>query len=134
MGFIFRMLDAIPVQRGGGFSGVKNILMRIKRGDVVVLFPEGTRSKDGKLGRMKSGFITLARRGQVPIIPAGVAGAYEALPRGTIFPRQSNVRVTFGEAISVEQIQNMSDEEVVEELRIRILECMESARLSSKMK
>ena len=134
MGFIFHMLDAIPVQRGGGFSGVKNTLMRIKRGDVVVLFPEGTRSKDGKLGRMKSGFITLARRGKVPIIPAGVAGAYEALPRGTIIPRQSNVRVTFGEAISVEQIQDMSDEEVIEELRVRIQVCMETSRQSSRMK
>ena len=131
MGFIIKMLDGIPVQRdGSGFSGVKNTLSRIRGGDIVVLFPEGTRSKDGQLGRMKSGFITLARRGKVPIIPAGVDGAYDALPRGSSLPGQSRIRVTFGEPISVEQIQELSDEEILTELRRRINWCISESRLS----
>ena len=131
MGFIIKMLDGIPVQRdGSGFSGVKNTLSRIRGGDIVVLFPEGTRSKDGQLGRMKSGFITLARRGKVPIIPAGVDVAYDALPRGSSLPGQSRIRVTFGEPISVEQIQELSDEEILTELRRRINWCISESRLS----
>lgn len=64
-GRIIRYLDAIPVDRDGmSLGGIKETLKRLKKGEGVVVFPEGTRSEDGRIGLLKPGFCVLARRGR----------------------------------------------------------------------
>lgn len=72
----------------------------LKKGKKVIIFPEGTRSLDGKLGDFKHSFAILGRELGVPIVPVAVDGAYRALPRGKFFPRLfQKVNISFLEPI-----------------------------------
>ncbi len=128
-GRIIRYLDAIPVDRDGmSLGGIKETLKRLKKGEGVVVFPEGTRSTDGQIGQLKPGFCALARRGRVPILPAAVDGGYDAWPRTRRFPRLTKVCTVFGPQISFEEIERMTDDELIDELRRRIVTCHQQAR------
>jgi len=94
-----------------------------------VLFPEGTRSRDGELGELKSGIAVLAARAKVAIIPAGIAGTYEAWPRSRAFPRPHPLRIHYGRPILPEDIVGLDAETVTSLIRERILECQQAARL-----
>ena len=59
----------------------------LKRGKNIIIFPEGTHSKDGQIGTFKKTFAILSRELNIPIVPVSIKGAYEALPRGTHFPK-----------------------------------------------
>jgi len=126
---LIRFLDAIPIDREGlGLSGIKETLRRLKAGELVLIFPEGTRTRDGEMGRLKPGFISLARRGGVPLVPVGFDGAYQAWPRTARFPRCGRIAVVIGEPISPQQIAGASDDELLAELERRIRVCHVSAR------
>lgn len=64
-------------------------------GHVLLIFPEGTRSRDGSINRFHSGAARLALRSGVPIIPAGIAGLHDVLPPGARVPHPSTVTVRF---------------------------------------
>src|SRR5439155_2031754 len=82
LGALIRSVGGFPIQREGmGAQGLKETLRRLRAGGIVTLFPEGTRSRDGELGPLKSGIAVLASRARVPIIPAALAGTFEAWPR-----------------------------------------------------
>jgi long-chain acyl-CoA synthetase len=68
----------------------------LKRDRNIIIFPEGTRTKDGKLGDFKKTFAILSKELNVPVVPVAIYGAYEALPRGKKIPRLfSEIRVQF---------------------------------------
>jgi long-chain acyl-CoA synthetase len=71
----------------------------------ILIFPEGTRSHTGKINKFRPGFGFLAMELGVPIIPAYISGSYQALPKGSIFPKKHPIRVTFGPLIDIEQYQ-----------------------------
>ena len=101
LGRFIRSLGAFPIQRDGiGAQGLKETLRRLKAGGIVTLFPEGTRTPDGELGEMKSGIAMLAAKAKVPILPAAIAGTFEAWPRSRSFPVPHPIRVHFGQPIS----------------------------------
>jgi len=128
-GRIIRYLDAIPVDRDGmSLGGIKETLKRLRKGEGAVVFPEGTRTKDGQVGELKPGFCALARRGHVPILPAAVDGAYDAWPRSHRLPRLTKVCTVFGPQISRDQIEQMTDQQLMAELKQRIIQCHRQAR------
>lgn len=59
----------------------------LRKGRNLIIFPEGTRSKDGSIGQFKKTFAILSREMNVPVIPVSIKGAFEALPRGSFLPR-----------------------------------------------
>jgi long-chain acyl-CoA synthetase len=59
----------------------------LKRGKNIIIFPEGTRTQTGEIGDFKKTFAILSRELNVPIVPVAISGAYDALPRGTLFPK-----------------------------------------------
>jgi 1-acyl-sn-glycerol-3-phosphate acyltransferase len=125
---LIAFLDAIPIDReGGGIGGLKETLRRLKAGELVLIFPEGTRTHDGGVAGLKPGFIPVARRSRVPLIPVGLDGAYQAWPRKAAFPRLGRIAVVVGEAISSEQVVAMSDDELLSELQRRIVGCHRKA-------
>ncbi len=95
-----RSVGAFPIQREGvGVSGMKETLRRVRAGGIVVLFPEGTRSRDGHLGPLKPGVAALAAGLGVPVVPAGVAGMFEIWPRTHALPIPHPVRIHYGPPI-----------------------------------
>src|SRR6478672_4757897 len=100
---LITFLDAIPIDReGGGLAGLKETLRRLKAGEFVLIFPEGTRTRDGRVAPLKPGFIAVARRSRVPLIPVGLDGAYQAWPRSAAFPHLGHIAVVIGEPISAD--------------------------------
>ena len=77
---------------------------RLKAGEVVGIFPEGTRSRDGRVLPFKSGVEFLVRRSKATVVPVGIDGTFEAYPRRAWFPRPRQVTVRYGEPWSSEQV------------------------------
>lgn len=73
---------------------------------VYVLFPEGTRSTNGKLGPFKAGLGMLVANTDVPVVPCHISGASEALPKGKHWPRPRHIRLTIGEPLSFAGLSN----------------------------
>jgi len=67
-------------------------------GNVLILFPEGTRSATGELGRFRSGIGRLIEGTDVPVVPCHLEGAFEAMPKGSRFPRPRKLRLRIGKA------------------------------------
>jgi 1-acyl-sn-glycerol-3-phosphate acyltransferase len=126
---LIKFLDAIPIDREGvGLSGLKETMRRLKAGELVLIFPEGTRTHDGEVAPLKPGFIAVARRSRVPLVPVGLDGAYQAWPRHSRFPRWGRIAVVIGEPISAEQVVGFADDDLLAELEQRILTCHARAR------
>jgi 1-acyl-sn-glycerol-3-phosphate acyltransferase len=76
----------------------------LKAGDVVGIFPEGTRSDDGCVHEFKGGVEFLVRRTKTTVVPIGIDGSHRAFPRGSWFPRPRKIVVRYGEPWTAEQI------------------------------
>ena len=102
----FTALGAFPVQRGkGAISAVKAALSRLRNGEIVAMFPEGTRVREGETVEPKQGAVVLSTRAQVPIVPINISGKYRWM---------SKITVTYGEPIYYTQFQDSKP--TVEEL------------------
>ena len=101
---LFPAAGMIPVDRGG--RGVRQTLdmaaRRLEQGEIVGIFPEGTRSRDGALYRGRTGVARLALRTGAPIVPVGIIGTDRAQPRGALVPRPgAKVTVRFGSPVDL---------------------------------
>ena len=122
-------LDAIPIDRDGiGLAGIKETLRRLRRGEMVLMFPEGSRTTDGEVASLKPGFVALARRGKVPLLPVGLDGAFDVLPRGAVVPRPGRLYLVIGEPISPELAASLNDDQLIAELERRMRACHAAAR------
>jgi 1-acyl-sn-glycerol-3-phosphate acyltransferase len=123
-------LDAIPLDRDGlGLAGLRESIRRIKNGEGVLLFPEGTRTHDGSVLPLQPGFCVLARRGNVTMLPVGIDGAFDAWPRTANLPTASRIHVCIGEPLSPEEIRELDDESLVAEVERRIRDCHQQAKV-----
>lgn len=99
-GRLIRALHARPVRREGADPGaLRTAAQLLEEGKALLVFPEGTRSLDGRLGQGKPGVGMLAVTSGAPVVPAYVSGTREALPKGAVWPRRSQVSVSFGPAL-----------------------------------
>ncbi len=122
-GFLIGLLDAIEIDRErSGLAGLREMLKRLQRGELVLMFPEGTRTSDGNLAPLKPGFIPVARRSQVPLMPIAIVGAYDCLPKGTKLPMRRPIAVVFGAPIPSSVYMPMTDAEILEALGARLNE------------
>lgn len=95
-----RCLNMIPFRRQGSFRDcLTQCQQLVAKGDILLVFPEGTRSLAGTLQPFKPGLGLLAVQLGVPIVPAYIQGTYQALPKGKLIPRPHPIRVSFGKPI-----------------------------------
>jgi 1-acyl-sn-glycerol-3-phosphate acyltransferase len=96
-----RAVGVIPVRREGGPAGeaaIQTGIRALNDGNIIAIYPEGTRSPDGRLYRGKTGVARMALEARVPVIPVAVSGTDEIMPIGMKVPRTipGRVRVEFG--------------------------------------
>lgn len=100
LAFIMRGCGAILIQRGNPSHRVlREIDAHLRQGDCVAVFPEGTRSKDGRVQPFRQGAVLAARRVGVPLVPAGIRGPIEILPRQRKLPGLGRTSIRFGSPI-----------------------------------
>jgi 1-acyl-sn-glycerol-3-phosphate acyltransferase len=100
--WLLTIMQGIPVERDNpGLSSMKGAIERLRSGVSVVAFPEGTRTRDGTLGRLRDGPAMFARRAGVPLVPVYVHCSERVWPRGAILPRLCGGRIAirYGRAI-----------------------------------
>jgi 1-acyl-sn-glycerol-3-phosphate acyltransferase len=100
-GWIIRNVGAVPLERGeSDAAALRRAVDILKAGHLLTLFPEGTRTRDGALGKIQSGAAVIAMRSGAPVVPIFIHGAYEAWPRTNMLPRPRRVGVFYGEPIA----------------------------------
>jgi 1-acyl-sn-glycerol-3-phosphate acyltransferase len=101
----------------------------LKRGNGLVIFPEGRVSHDGEMGEVLPGAVMIALRTRAPLIPAGVSGINEVIPYGSVVPRPTlkPVRVHFGEPITFDDLAHLSGREQREVAARRLEEAIRAA-------
>ena len=106
VGALLRSWNSVPVDRdGGGASGLKAILERLLEGGAVILFPEGTRTRDGKLQSARSGIGLTVVKSNAPVVPVRVFGTYEAFGRHLRIPRPKAIAVKYGRPMMFEELR-----------------------------
>ena len=126
---IIRSLNAFPVRRASADLGaVREALRRLKDGQVVLMFPEGTRTRDGSIGRLQGGPVTIAARAGVPVMPMVIDGAFESWPRTHLLPRPHPIRVACGRPLSAEEVAAGDPDALMEVLRGRMVDLQAELR------
>ncbi|MEU6102905.1 lysophospholipid acyltransferase family protein [Streptomyces flaveolus] len=114
--FFFRSAGQIPVDRSGkeaGQAAIREGLGVLGRGELLGIYPEGTRSHDGRLYKGKVGVAVMALRAGVPVVPCAMIGTFEAQPPGRKIPKVHPVVIRFGEPLDFSRYAGMEGEKAV---------------------
>ena len=106
IGRLLSSWSAVPVDRdGGGAKGLKIILDRLLGGAGIILFPEGTRSRDGKLQPAQPGIGLIVAKSDAPVVPVRIFGTYEAWGRNRKVPLPKRISMRYGEPMLFEKLR-----------------------------
>jgi 1-acyl-sn-glycerol-3-phosphate acyltransferase len=120
IGWLLRNWNAVPVDRdGGGAKGLKAILDRLLAGGAIILFPEGTRTKDGRLQPARSGIGLIVIKSNAVVIPVRVFGTYEAYGRHMKVPRPKPIAVKYGRPMHFENLR--AEAKVCSKARLKVI-------------
>ncbi|GHT43433.1 hypothetical protein FACS189443_7070 [Planctomycetales bacterium] len=106
--------DAIPLDKDGiGFEGIKESFKRLRNGEAILICPEGERTWNGNIVPFVENSLVLAQRSRSAILPAAIAGCFQAFPRTHTFPYFfGKIRVVYGEALLYDEIKDLSEPEL----------------------
>lgn len=111
-GWYLKQAGYVSVDRGTGRGAMDmfaDAVKKLKSGSNILVFPEGTRSHDGRLQEFKRGSLLLAFKAKVRIVPVAISGSHNILPKKSYLINQAPVKVQIGEPISVNKYNNDSD-------------------------
>ncbi len=118
IGLGMRQVDFVPVDRKGIRGGKKSIDRAVQlikeKGFSFLIFPEGTRSRNGQLQEFRRGGFFLALESKVPIVPISIQGTFELMPKGNFFVKKGRVKVAFHPPVPVvdyglDRLSDLSD-------------------------
>lgn len=118
-------------------STIKEAVRRLKNGELIVMFPEGGRSKDGSLLDAKRGTGLIAALSGAKVIPAYIDGTNTVLPAGAKFIRLSSIRIIFGDSIETKnresrRVESPTGKDFQERIGNDIMEAVRSLKLRVK--
>ena len=122
--------NAYPVKRGAADrAALKHTISLLKAGNAVVIFPEGTRSADGTLGKAHDGASFIAHNADVPTIPVFLAGADRLMPRKSKWIRPAKLSTNYGPPIDFTEARKIQDKRVMHQrMSEQIMEAIAALR------
>ena len=121
LGWAMLHVGCVPVDRRAGGGGIKSIEKAARsireKGYSFLIFPEGTRSVDGKLRRFRRGGFFLAIAGGAPIVPVTIGGTFELMPKGRFGAKRGTVSVVFHPPVPVDGYSVGNMEGLIEKVR-----------------
>lgn len=114
-----RLAGYIAIDRSHGREALKSLHLaaeRIASGTSVILFPEGTRSVDGRLQPFKTGGMVLAIKSGVPLVPVAISGTHAVLPKGKLLARPGRVVIRVGTPIETKGLTNADKQQLAQRL------------------
>ena len=111
---IVASVGTIPVRRGkADLTAIKRMLASLRQGFGLCLFPEATRTSDGRIAELRPGFSLLCRKAKAPIVPVVIDGAFQCWPRNQkFFSPWQHIWVWYGKRIEPQDAERMSDDEL----------------------
>ncbi|MCX4834079.1 1-acyl-sn-glycerol-3-phosphate acyltransferase [Streptomyces sp. NBC_00006] len=112
----FRSAGQIPVDRSGkeaGKAAIREGLGVLRRGELLGIYPEGTRSHDGRLYKGKVGVAAMALKAGAPVVPCAMIGTFEAQPPGQKIPNMRRVTIKFGKPLDFSRYDGMDGEKAI---------------------
>ena len=129
MRLLFTAYHAFPVVRHtADRAALRRSFALLKAGEVLILYPEGTRVESGVLSAPEPGAGFLAQKAECPVLPVALTGTRECMPKGTIWPRRVRVTLRFGRPFLVRQRRasgdRVSHEEAADAIMLKIAELL----------
>ncbi|WP_431774188.1 lysophospholipid acyltransferase family protein [Streptomyces cucumeris] len=112
----FRGAGQIPVDRAGGKAAeaaLRSGLAVLRKGRLLGIYPEGTRSHDGRLYKGRTGVAAMALTAGAPVIPCAMVGTFEIQPPGRVVPRIRRVTIRFGAPLDFSRYAGLEEERTV---------------------
>ena len=128
LGPLLPKLNVIPYDQGGSdMSAIKAVIRVLKAGNATIIFPEGTRSKDGNLQPAQPGTGMIVAKTLAPVVPMRIFGAHEAFPRNSAKIRFSPITIVVGEVLRFSKQDCEGEPKAVyKKLSDHIMECIAS--------
>jgi 1-acyl-sn-glycerol-3-phosphate acyltransferase len=132
MAKLISFYGAEPVNQAVGKEGLNAVIAAVGRKEAVLIFPEGSRTPDGLIHEMMPGITLIIKKVDCPIVPVGIAGAYDAWPIQKKLPKLNplflgdqgrSIALVFGEPLSTLDLQKKSRDEMLAEIDRRIRAC-----------
>jgi 1-acyl-sn-glycerol-3-phosphate acyltransferase len=123
-----RRAGVISIDRSQGREAMKSLNRaagQIAGGTSVLIFPEGTRSRDGTLQPFKTGAVALAIKAGVPVVPVGFVGTHAVLPKGRLLARSGDILIQIGKPLPTSDYKPRDKQKLAEQLHARVAELLE---------
>jgi 1-acyl-sn-glycerol-3-phosphate acyltransferase len=135
-GRLITSVNTIPVKRGAAdLAAMKTVIAKLKEGSGICLFPEGTRTDDGRITPFKPGFGLLCRRGNAAVVPVVIEGAFEVWPRHRkLFSPGGHITIQYGKVIPAEKVKKMHDKKLAKLLTDTLREMQNDCRVKQGKK
>jgi 1-acyl-sn-glycerol-3-phosphate acyltransferase len=138
LAWLMRSLHAVPVKlEGFAREGLQAILEQLRAGRVVGIFPEGERTQNGQMSPFRPGILLLMKRLEIPIVPIGIAGAFDAWPRWQPYPtpaplflpaKKGTIAVSVGPPMDSHRFAGQPREKVLADLFVEVQKQKERAQ------
>jgi 1-acyl-sn-glycerol-3-phosphate acyltransferase len=126
----FTGVGQVPIDRSGGRASeaaVQTAISILKDGKLLGIYPEGTRSPDGRLYRGRTGIIRIAIEAGVPIVPVAMIGTFEIQPIGKVMPRIKKVKVAYGTPLDFTHLKDqVRDPAVLRECTNQVMQAIQA--------
>lgn len=124
--FLMGTAENIKLEEREKAKALLAAIQYLKEGEIAAIFPEGTRSYDGKIKKAETGVAHLALAAKAPVVPVGTINTHKVLPRGKFFPRFVKCEINIGKSMEFEEYYKAYDEAIQQKDQAKIKEIEET--------